>query len=112
MEDVGLNLDLVKEYSNANDALSYLEQLASNSNEEEWPAVIIVDINMPEMTGWEFIEAFAKLPKQSTVPKIYLVTHSISPKDAEKLEITPLATGLNEKYLDEAFFKMLIEEQL
>jgi CheY-like chemotaxis protein len=49
------------------------------------PDVIFLDINMPVMDGWQFLEAYEKI--KSGVLKeitIYLVTSSIDPTDVER----------------------------
>lgn len=46
----------------------------------EIPDVIFLDINMPEMNGWEFLEELSSssLPK---LPEIYLLSSSVDPSD-------------------------------
>ena len=48
----------VIEFSNGLDALNFLK---STQEAEELPEVIFLDINMPVMNGWEFMEEFAKI---------------------------------------------------
>ena len=50
---------------------------------EELPDLMLVDLNMPVMDGWEFIEQFEKLELPKPIP-IFIFTSSINPIDTEK----------------------------
>ena len=51
-QDTNLNCNLVFKLW-AKDALDYLEK-----NKGNFPDLILLDINMPIMNGWEFLEAY------------------------------------------------------
>lgn len=62
--------------------------------------VLFLDINMPSMTGWDFLEALKDLSEE--VQKsflIYILTSSVDERDKEKARINPLVTGFYSKPL-------------
>jgi CheY-like chemotaxis protein len=76
-------VDQIKIFSNGQDALEFLEKAAGNK--ELLPEVILLDINMPILDGWGFLEEFILL--QPSIGKritIYVVSTSISPFDLER----------------------------
>lgn len=68
------------------EAYDFLEFLAENlSHSENLPDYILLDINMPQMNGWEFLEEY----KKTVYPfirkcKIVMVTSSDNEKDVQK----------------------------
>ena len=70
-----------------------------------------MDLNMPGLNGWEFMEAFTQIEHLQPLPKIYIVSNSDNPKDMEKAEADPLVTGIKEKFLTEEFFLEVFENK-
>jgi two-component system, chemotaxis family, chemotaxis protein CheY len=65
------------------------------------PEVIFLDLNMPEMDGWAFLEALQNREQElSGRIKIYMLTSSVDPLDQEKAARYPLVAGFLLKPLD------------
>ena len=72
-------------YNNGQEGLEQLKILMNSPNLEEIPDIIFLDLNMPVMDGWEFLDRFTKInPPKSIV--IYIVTSSISSYDKQRAE--------------------------
>lgn len=68
----------VEVFSNGFDSISHLEKLKADN--WEYP-IIFLDINMPEMNGWQFLDKIATL---NISPAIYILTSSIDKSDIDK----------------------------
>ena len=60
-----------------------LETLKINCNTPQTlPDVILLDLNMPILDGWQFLDEFSLLPLEKDI-SIFIVTSSIDPSDIE-----------------------------
>lgn len=74
----------VAAFTNATEALQLLKE-GQHSGPESFPAVIFLDINMPHMDGWEFLEEFQKLQTDVlTKCRVIMLTSSIDREDIQK----------------------------
>jgi CheY-like chemotaxis protein len=60
-----------------------LDELKQNAEENKrLPDAILLDLNMPIMDGWQFLDEFSLLPIKKEIP-VFIVTSSIDPADIE-----------------------------
>lgn len=72
-------------YNNGQEAIEGLSELSEA--EEKLPDVIFLDLNMPIMNGWEFLEEFEKLPNPNLKKTIiYIISSSVDPRDLERVK--------------------------
>ncbi|WOK07596.1 response regulator [Imperialibacter roseus] len=70
-------------FKNGAEAIKYMKPLITSS--DELPDVILLDINMPVMDGWQFLDEFVKIkPLIKKKITIYMVSSSIDEADLER----------------------------
>ena len=76
-------VDLVKVFENGLDALNFLKE--NKNNLDALPEIILLDLSMPIMNGWQFLEEYVKLyPTIEKKITIYICSSSISPDDVTR----------------------------
>ncbi len=76
-------VDQIKSFSDGEQAIQFLKQVAHSP--ALLPDILFLDINMPIMDGWDFLEEFAQLnPSLDKKVIIYMVSSSINQKDIER----------------------------
>jgi len=77
MEDAGYEVDGVR---NGQEALEYLRR-------EQPPCVVLLDLMMPVMTGWEFRDAQRADPALSDIPVVILTADGRAQSKADSLGV-------------------------
>lgn len=62
--------------------LDYLDKV--QRDEEPMPSVVLLDINMPGLSGFDTLERIRAIPTFAKIPVIMMLTHSDRPEDATK----------------------------
>ncbi len=70
-------------FSNGMDAKLQLDK--SKQAKLAYPEVILLDINMPILDGWQFMDAFSQFDDKDKII-IFMVSSSIDPKDRSRSE--------------------------
>lgn len=97
---------------NGKEALEFLTNKASfNNNKYPKPGLIFLDINMPVMNGWEFLEEYENLPENQKANMVLaMLTTSLNPDDKSKAEQINDLKGFVNKPLSEEVILKLIED--
>ncbi len=73
-------VDLIKVFGNGLDAINFLKE--NKNNVAVLPEIILLDLSMPIMNGWQFLEEFTKInPSLGKKITIYICSSSISQDD-------------------------------
>jgi CheY-like chemotaxis protein len=93
----------ITSFFSAEDAL---EQLRTNSG--PFPSLIILDMNMQHMNGWEFIEAYRSIKHTllQSIP-IIMCSSSMDVRDIQKVQGTPELSAYITKPLDKHKLKVI-----
>jgi CheY-like chemotaxis protein len=99
----------IRDFQEGTDALAFLKEFCDVA--EELPDIILLDISMPIMDGWHFLEEYALLmPKMSKKNNLYMFSSSISQIDIERAKNNPLVKDYIFKPLQKERFLEMLEE--
>jgi len=88
LAELGELAGIISIYNNAQGAVDYL--LHHKKSADHLPDIILLDIYMPEMDGWGFLEAFQKIANQLTKKiEVYIISSSYHPKDVNRAKQIP-----------------------
>lgn len=79
---------------NGEEALNYFENWIKknhNSKNEDYPKLIFLDLNMPIMGGWEFLDNFSKITfSVFNKVRVIVLSSTIDPQDISKAKSYPM----------------------
>lgn len=74
----------VNTFKNGHDAINYLSRVVEKGA-EPLPDMILLDLNMPVMDGWDFLDQYARLqPRLKKEIKLYVISSSIQASDIDR----------------------------
>ena len=72
-------------FENGSEAYAYFKGVFDQPEKERIPQEILLDLNMPVMDGWQFLDEFVKIKCELEHPiTLYVVSSSINPEDIER----------------------------
>lgn len=78
-------VDNIHAVTNGKEALRFLKENAVIKTAGVFPEIIFLDLNMPVMDGFDFLEQLNKtMPDYASVCKIFILTSSESPLDIDR----------------------------
>lgn len=97
----------VKTFQQASDALTYIRGLS----EQDGETLIFVDIQMPMMNGFEFVESFETIPADiRSSYSIYMLSSSINENDIAKVKGYSSIKQFVNKPLTASSISLLLEQ--
>jgi CheY-like chemotaxis protein len=83
-------------YTSAQNALKWLKD--SIGEKDAWPEIILLDIRMPIMDGFAFLDGFMQLPAEKIrMVKVFMLTSSLDEKDRKRSASYPVVYGYYSK---------------
>lgn len=82
-----------------------------NTEKDLLPDYILLDLYMPEMNGFEFLEKFNKLKSIRDKIEIFVCSSSKNKEDRDEVMNYPFVSAFLEKPLSDEFLEMLLLEQ-
>lgn len=80
--------------NNGQEAIEYYNELTlshSKGDNKEYPQIIFLDLNMPILGGWEFLDDFMNLfYEKFSDTKVVILSSTVDPKDKERARKYPI----------------------
>ncbi|MBX9851826.1 MAG: response regulator [Cytophagaceae bacterium] len=94
---------------NGEEALNYIQTFCDQTG--HCPELILLDINMPVMNGFEFLNEFSHLQmKNKSNVKIIVLTTSTNPSDLQKLKEFSVKGFVNKPLTEKKILELINQE--
>lgn len=93
---------------NGEEALKYFDEIKTLASTKNEPQLIFLDLNMPVMNGWEFLDSFGTSEyAEFHNTKIIILSSSIDPDDLEKSKKYPIVIDFFSKPITKEMLESL-----
>jgi CheY-like chemotaxis protein len=100
----------IETFSDPNIGLRHMH--AAYNTSDAGNAILLLDINMPTLLGWEVLDEIKNFPEEvKNRFKIFMLTSSLNPDDKQRAIGNPLLWGFIEKPLTEERVKSLLFQE-
>lgn len=98
----------VIEFENGKQAIEAFAEAACDH--QKFPDYLLVDLNMPTMNGWQFLEALKKvnIPPHCKMPQVFVVSSSMDKDEIEKIKEYPFASDFITKPISLEVMKQIL----
>lgn len=104
LREINPDLD-IQTFDDAEDALDELLQASA----DKWPELIFIDVNMPVVDGWDFLEGIkGHCNEQIRKIKYYVVSSSVDHRDQQKSQEYEFVLGYKVKPISIEEFEEII----
>ena len=94
-------------FENAQQGIDYLKRI---NKEEDLPDYVLLDLYMPVMDGFKFLQFFDKVKKLKNSIEVFVCTSSQKQDDRNKVMKYPFVSAYLEKPVSYDFIELLIED--
>lgn len=99
---------------NGKEVLNYFCALAKNNDihASSYPKLVLLDLNMPIMSGWEFLDEYSKnnFPELFPQTKFVILSSTIDPQDINKSKSYPFVMDFISKPITKEILETLKEK--
>ena len=96
---------------NGEEALNYFNRIKYTNNKNKpiaQPELIFLDLNMPVMGGWEFLDCFnSEEFSEFSAIKVVILSSTIDPEDLEKSKQYPMVIDFFSKPISQSMLEYL-----
>lgn len=110
MLEASQKVENILQFHDGEQAIEYF--IANKENEEKTPDLVFLDLNMPYMDGWQFLDEFTVNEFKKELITIYICTSSTNKFDKERFQTYPKLKGYLIKPISKTEFVKTLDGEL